>query len=605
MALNAEQKMCRAVELGFQKLDNARKARYRFLAQYVGPFYAKNKMGGEAEDKKAAPLNLMFNGVTTLVPNLVSNDPQVQVTTDMLPYRAYGSTFEKAVNHLVQKKIKLRRALRKVIIDSLFCAGIMKVGIGSSDQTLNLDGKTWDIGQIYADRVDLDDFVYDPMARDRDEWSFVGNRFRVPKEDLLESGQFDNAQIEKLCSRYKEGDFKNEVSNLSGDGRVMNEYNSDVREYVDLVEIFVPKEQAIITLPYGNYGGPQKILRAVEYDGPESGPFHMLGYAWVPDNVLPVPPASIWYWLHVLGNRIARKLVKQAERAKRVLAYTPAAMEDARQILDADDGDSIEVEDVNQVKEVNYGGMTEETKEFMGWVETEFSKQAGNIDLLSGTNADAPTATQSEMLASNTNVRINDMQNIVYDFTADVCRDIGFLVHTDPLMDLTLCKRLGTGVEMQVRYTPEMREGDFFDYTFKIKPYSMARQDPNVQLKRLMEFLSQGIPALTQAALQLGPAFKLENAIALVGRRMGIDELDELIDSQLLMQQLVAQMQTQPQPDGKAPGAKPQGDGGAPMGGVRPQQPNPNGYGPVGGVMPDTERKMAQQETAGELQQTY
>src|SRR5689334_1990586 len=120
-------KLQRAVDLGFQKMETARKARYKFLAQYVGPFYSKNKGAVDSEERKASPINLMYSAVTTMVPNLVYNDPRFRVRTNILPYRSYADTLELAMNHLV-RKMKLKMTLRKVITDALFFAGFVKTG---------------------------------------------------------------------------------------------------------------------------------------------------------------------------------------------------------------------------------------------------------------------------------------------------------------------------------------------------------------------------------------------------------------------------------------------------------------------------------------------
>lgn len=606
------QRLSRAVELGFQRMQTARDARYKFLAQYVGPFYAKQKGSADTDERKASPINLMWNGVTTLVPNLVYNDPRVKVRTEVLAYRPYAGTLELATNHLI-REIKLRNTMRKVITDALFFAGFIKTGIAVSGQTLDLEGRWADIGEPYADRVDPDDMVIDPMARDWDEMAFVGNRYRVLKDDLLELGIYDNARIERLVSRYNEGRYKKEASSLSGDSGVAQAYNADVGQYVDLCDIFIPKENIIVTLPYGMAGGyrdEDNVLRIVEYEGPETGPYHMLSFAYVPDNVLPVPPASIWYYLHVMGNRIARKIARQAERMKRVLAYEGTAVEDAQEIADADDGEAVRVDNIDGVKEVGFGGTTEEAYEYLQWVQGEFSKQAGNIDLMGGTSADQPTLGQSEILQNNGQVRLSDMQNLVYHFTAEVCTDLAFFLHTDPLIDLMLTKRVG-GIDQQVRYTPEMREGDFFDYMLSVQPYSMARQDPNVKVRRILEFIQTGLPAMAQAFQLLGPAFNIENAMNLVMREVGIEEGDELINSAALQQQVQA-MLLQLQVSGVAPDGKlaaAQGNGGIvppampPVpGGVRPQQPNPMQMGPTGGVSPTTERNSMRQDRSAEIQ---
>jgi hypothetical protein len=50
-----DQKLCRAVELGYQRMQAARDARYKFLAQYVGPFYSRNKGTDGSDERKASP----------------------------------------------------------------------------------------------------------------------------------------------------------------------------------------------------------------------------------------------------------------------------------------------------------------------------------------------------------------------------------------------------------------------------------------------------------------------------------------------------------------------------------------------------------------------
>jgi hypothetical protein len=612
------QKLCRAVELGFQRMQSARESRYKFLAQYVGPFYSRNKGTEGSDERKASPINLMYNAVTTLVPNLAYNDPRARVATQYMPYRAYGSVLELATNHLIQK-CYLKDTLRKTITDALFFAGFVKTGLCVSGQTLNVDGKYCQIGEPFADRVDPDDMVIDPMARDWHEQQFMGNRFRIMKQELLDLGIYDNDKVQKLRSRYTSGGINKEVSSLSGDRNVLQTFNGDVTEFVDLVEVYLPKEQLIVTLPFGPGFGDGDVLRVVEYEGPERGPFHMLGFAYVPDNVLPVPPASIWYYLQILGNRIARKIGRQAERMKTVLAYDGSASEDAKEIAEADDGETVRVDNIDGIKEISFGGTTENAYNYLAWVEQEFSKMAGNIDLISGTQSDENTLGQTEILQNNGQVRLQDMQNLTYQFTGELVHDLGFFIHTDPLIDMMLVKRTA-GVDQQVRYTPEMREGDFLDYTFTIQPYSMARTDPEKKVRRIMEFISTGIPAIAQAYQLLGPMLNIENIVNLVAREVGIEEADEIINSQVLQQTIQMQlMQLQTNgiaADGKAgafalnggivpappPPMMPQPGMQQPGAGAQIGQPNPMQMGPSGGTSPDQESNSMYQDRSAAIQ---
>lgn len=585
----------KAVNVSMAKFDHFRRARGRFLAQMTGRFYSRQGPG-DAEERKASPINLLHSAVSTMIPNLVYNDPKFKTTTNILPYRNYGDVLGLGINHL-GKRVGLRMTLRKAITDAIFMAGFIKTGIASTEEFITIEGSDVTLGQPYVDRIDPDDMILDPMARDWDEQSFIGNRFRVNLEDLQASGLYDNDLLDKLGSRYDSLDAGDSpAEKIIGDKS--SQQFSEINKYVDLVEVYLPDEQIVVTLPYRKGDTQDKFLRTADYQGPKKGPFHMLGFTYVPDNVLPVAPAGIWYDLHILGNRIARKLSRQAERIKRVLAYQGSAVDDANEIAEADDGESVRVDDINAIKEVAYGGAGEDSYKYMEWVQKKFSDQSGNLDLLAGTGAGAPTATQSEMLQANTSVRLSDMQSLVYQFTAEIGQALAFYLHTDPLIELPLARRVN-GADQQVIYTPEMREGDWLDFHIAVEPFSMARQDPNTAVRRKLEFATNVIPAAAQGVQLLGPGFKIGAFLKRIAMDVGIEDVDEFINDDELTAWLMMQMQMNTGDPGKAAsfGQQPPPPGmGQPMATMNPGQPNPGATGPTGGISANTERASAQQE---------
>ncbi len=580
--------------LGWRSMATFRKARLTFLNKYAGPWHGKDASGSS----KLFPLNNIYHAATTLVPNLVFKNPKARVGARYLAHREYAAVLALALNHLV-KETHLADTLRKIITDSIFLAGFMKCGLGVSGQTLDIDGFWHDIGQPYCDRVDPDDIILDPDARDWEEQRFIGNRFRVDREELLDQGMFDASTITQMSSRYSAASGKTFAASLAG-GKELQEADQ-IRDSVELAELWLPGTNTVVVMPVRADGTVEPtVLREVDYEGPEAGPYMMLGYAYMPDNILPVAPAGIWYDLSVMANRAAAKAGRQAERQKSVLAYEAAASEDARRIVEAPDGDTIQVNTLDQIREVSYGGVDDSAYQYMQWAETKFSEMAGNIDLLAGTGSREATATQAEMVNANANVRVADMQERVYELTSRAMQHLSFLLHTDPLIDLPLIKRV-QGQDEQVAYTPEMREGDWLDYNITVEPYSMSRQDPNVKVRRVLEFAGNVIPALANAAQMLGPAFNLEKALILLGREMGIDELDELINSQALQTMLATQLAILEQ-QGVVMDAKPQQFGmQSIMAGAKIGQPNPLAQVPSG-MGPAQEQRSRAQETAGELQ---
>lgn len=599
------QNISKACNISFGKFDHFRRARGRFLSQMAGRFYSRTTPG-DREDRKAAPLNLLYTAVTTLVPNLVYNNPKVRVATDILPYRDYADRLQMATNSLI-KKTNFRMMLRKTITDAIFMAGFVKTGLASGDEFLSIDdedaNQNMAVGQPYADRIDPDDMILDPMARDWDEQAFVGHKFRVAEDDLVASGLFDEDALKNLPGHYDgaNGSQRDEAEGLIGD-KSGQEFQ-EVEKYIDLMEVYLPKEGIIVTLPYMKDKVQDTFLRTVEYSGPTRGPYHMLGFTSMSNNILPVAPAGIWYDLHILGNRIARKLSRQAERIKRVVAYEGTAVEDVEQIADADDGETVRVDNLDKIREIQYGGAGNDSFNWVEWVKKNFSEQSGNIDLLNGTNTNSPTATQAEMLQANTSVRLADMQNSVYEFAAEVQGDLVYHLHTDPLITLPLTKQQN-GTAVQEIFTGGEQQGDWLDYNISVQPYSMARPDPNAQVRRKMEFATNVIPAAAQAVNLLGPGFLIGPFLRRMAMEVGIDDADEFLNDDAFQEWIMERLAMQTGDPGKAAGDIQMPQLAALPGTVTPNpgQPNPRQMGPTGGTSPQQMQNQQQQEAAGRLQ---
>jgi hypothetical protein len=579
-----------AIRHSYTKLRHFRQARLQFLVQYGGRFYSERNLS--VTDNKAYPLNLIWSGVTTLVPNLVFADPRCAISSPWMMYQPYADQLALEVNQLA-RTTAYRKTLRMVITDSIFLFGLTKRGLGVSDQTLDLEGVKHIIGQPYIDRVDPDDYVVDPLARDREEVLFEGNRFRIPRQEALDGGIYDPDDVNSLTSRYDQPRAE-EANQISGTYGFSAAQANELVDYVDLVEIWLPRDKRIVTVPYDPTGSVRKFLRDVDYFGPPEGPYNMLGYAWMPDNILPVAPCMVWYDLHQMANRIARKTARQAERQKAVLAYEGTAWEDAKSIVDADDGEAIQVNRLEAIKEIKYGGANPEAFQYLGWAESEFSKLSYNSDLLSGERAPSKTATQDQMLQGNANVRIADMGEMVYEHAAEDLRVMMAFIHTDPLRETPLVQQV-QGQDRQIMMSPERRVGTWADYSLKVIPFSMARKDPQQQAMRILDFFSRAVPALAQASQMLGPALNLEQSLILIGRYEGIEELEQILNLPTLHQQMQQLQQLVQSGVAVTPqvvqqvmnpmtllggGNGGEGAAGGPVGGVRPQQPNPSATGP-------------------------
>lgn len=592
--------LSRLTDISFDQFHQLRRARGFFMTQMLGRFYRPGTDAmSDQEHEKAAPVNLLALAVGTLVPNLAYQAPRARVDSRVAAFSDYSEAFGLALDYM-SKKMRLHLTLRRCIVDAVFMAGFVKTGIADTNEVIEFDEEEVTYGAPFAERVSPDEMVFDPTARSWEEQRVIGNRYIADVDDLERTGQFTKAQIEDLrqfSSRFEQKNARGYGERI-GQGRFATEY-SELADYVDLVELYIPGENRVVTFPYTKGTEVTDFLLDQEYNGPETGPYHMLGLKDAPDNLLPGAPAHHWYDLHVLGNRVARKLARQAERVKRVLAYEADASEDAELIADADDGEAVQVQDVDKIREVEYGGASDQSYAWMSWVKQQFSEQTGNIDLLSGASADAPTLGQTELLAANASVWLSDMQSRVYSFTEEIFRDIGWFIHHDPLIEIPLAKREGNSIR-SINYSADDRQGDWYDYTIQVRPYSLERLDPRTQSRRMIEFATTVIPAAAQAAQMLGPAFRVDAYLRDIADALNVEGAEHWIDNEEFQDYIRLQLELSMNAGepGKAADFMKVPNASA----INPGQPNPGQMGPTGGVSPAQEANAQRQELPAEAQ---
>jgi hypothetical protein len=509
--------------LGHKKVKDFRRARYWMIKNFVGRWYGQNAY--EAGDSIAKPLNMIYQSVCTLVPLIVFKNPKVFVTSKFPQYSDYAETLELAVNHIVDH-IKLAEMLRKVVTDSMFMGGFVRRGIGLCNRGLEIDGQFYDLGQPCIDYVSSDDIIIDPNARSWNDQMILGNHYCASYDDMLALG-VDASVLERISVQ----NFAEKRSSELGSSSVSQaSESSELGKIFDFTDIYDRNSNRFLTyVRDGSGDATGEPILAKEFEGPEGLPYDMLGYAFPPDNLMPIPPVAMWSDMNRMLNDMTIKMGNQASRNKSVLAYEPDAWEDAQQVVDAPDGMAVRVQDVEGLKEIHLGGVNEDVYRYVEWAKQNFNQQAMNMDLLGGIQADQGTATQSTMMMQQSTLRVNDMVNQAYEFTARQVNYLAWHVHHDPYMTaLPLTKKKNNQVT-GTYFTPEIRQGEWMDYVLGVHPHSMERRDPVTQSKRILEFFSTVTPALAQAQQMLGPALRMDVAMRILGRYMGVDELEELI----------------------------------------------------------------------------
>ena len=158
-------------------------------------------------------------------------------------------------------------------MDSLVAAGFIKTGIAAGPLTKLFEEFDVRHGQPFAERVDPDDMLIDPWARDWDEQEFIGNRMSINKKDALAVG-FDERIVKSSTSRFlHDPRGLREASAISGS----NFAREPLNEKMDIAEVWIPETQTIYILPWRPESIAADFLAVQDYTGPERGPYHMLG----------------------------------------------------------------------------------------------------------------------------------------------------------------------------------------------------------------------------------------------------------------------------------------------------------------------------------------
>ncbi len=124
-----------------------------------------------------------------------------------------------------------------------------------------------------------------------------------------------------------------------------------------------------------------------------------------------------------------------------------------------------------------------------------------------GLGPSASTVGQEQLISGNVGKQQASMQYRVVDATKKLARDLGFMLWHDQWKEIPgqIPIEGAEGYSLPANWTPEDREGDFFDYNFDIDVYSMPYQSPSEKANALSQLLTTiYIPAMQLLAQQGG-----------------------------------------------------------------------------------------------------
>jgi hypothetical protein len=167
-----------------------------------------------------------------------------------------------------------------------------------------------------------------------------------------------------------------------------NEVDDDeVEPMIDLADIWIPRDGKIYTFPVerrGQFLIKSQPVAVMDWEGPNHGPYHLLGFNDVPENIMPTSPASHLSSLARLANNLMRKGKRQAMNQKRIHTYTPAGAQDAERVQKASDGEWVQVNNVQEIGTVDYPGADPGNMALSVNIVDMYDRFAGNLTAMLG-----------------------------------------------------------------------------------------------------------------------------------------------------------------------------------------------------------------------------
>ena len=519
------QKLFKAIKQSRDSLRSFRENRLELIKKYCGDMYGDNSNDGNGNVSKKKYLNLLNLTAEIYSMSMAAQNPQVQVETRYRQLTGFSKHYEQAINNQLND-MRFSATLKDIVTDAFFGIGVAKVFMASGGDIQEVDDIYLDPGMPFVEAISLDDFFFDSDAKKWSQIRFCGNCYRVPMEDL-EDSMYDQ-EVAKFATASRQqmttDDGEERVSSIS------NEYGTDEDEFedmVDLIDVWLPREAKICTYLQGRPS--LKPLKETEWDGPEGGPYHILTFIDVPDQVMGVPPAYNITHLDDLMNRLLRKFSFQSGRQKDITMVKAGFGKDGARVANAVDGEVVEVTEPENIQQVSYKGVDQATLAFSLTAQDIFNKASGNIDAMGGLGASAGTVGQEEMIQSAVSEREAKMQTRVLEFVEEICKVIGYMLWADEFRSVPGQMKLpGTEITIPADWEPGYREGDFIDYNFRITPHSMTYQSPSQKLASLNQVVQTTVIPMLEMIMQMGGSFDIQaylSEVATLTNNQGIRDL--------------------------------------------------------------------------------
>ena len=245
----------------------------------------------------------------------------------------------------------------------------------------------------FAAPVDFDDYFIDLTNHDENDIDFEGHCYCKRYDELLDSRQYIQSSVAQL-KNYKQRRGPNSQQSLY--------------DRVELRNVFLPRENLLMVLIHENCGIANPI-RISKYEGPPWGPYIRADMGKVRGSLVPNSRASFLYDLHQFVKLTYRHLFHQADAQLEAYGFLGERKKDAEKHRTLRDGEYVGFEGGPEtIWKINKGGINQGTLSAAIHASNLFNEKAGNISLVGGLAATAPTARQEAALGQGVTQMVAD-----------------------------------------------------------------------------------------------------------------------------------------------------------------------------------------------------
>jgi hypothetical protein len=228
----------------------------------------------------------------------------------------------------------------------------------------------------------------------------------------------------------------------------------------------------------------------------------------------------------VTVNILADKMREQAESQKDLIAYTSAAESSMEEARKAPNLGTVKFDNLEDIKPFSFGGVNPVNNDWFQTVKSEFI-QTGVNPTLQGVGPSSPTYGQEKMVYNNAIRTVNNMYTRFQDFTTEIIKNWAWLVWTNPVEYVPVITELPGVAQLPKVFSNADKVGDFYDFVFKVQPYSTQRKSPEFRAQELMQFMTQWILPSMQLAQAQGAQLDVPAVTTIIAEYMGIDNFNQ------------------------------------------------------------------------------